>query len=58
MKKHINSLTGLRFVFAVCVFLRHFDMFADLNVEGYQDAICFLGQGFRVSIFSLFCLVL
>lgn len=46
MKKPIKSLTGLRFVFAVFLFIHHFDIFQDLNVEGYWNVMNFFKEGY------------
>lgn len=45
MKKQIKSMTGLRFVFAVFIVLHHFDMFAELNPDGYGNLMQFLTEG-------------
>lgn len=55
MRHRIESLTGLRFVFVVLLFLHHLDMFADLSIPGYNEVMRYFFEG-AVSVDFFFIL--
>lgn len=44
--KKINSLMGLRFLFALGIFIHHFDTFSDLNITNYNQYSSLFFEGF------------
>lgn len=42
----INSLMGLRFLFALGIFIHHFDMFSDMNIPDYDKFKSIFFEGF------------
>lgn len=45
-KNKIESLMGLRFLFALGIFFHHFDTFSDMNIPGYYDYSKYWFEGF------------
>lgn len=45
MKTRIKSLTGLRFLFVVFLFLHHLDAFYDCGIPGFDAIMRYLGEG-------------
>lgn len=50
----INSFSGLRFLFVVCLIFHHFDMFNDLNLPGWDRVMKLFSEGyFSVNFFFI-----
>lgn len=46
MKEWIKSFDGLRFFFILFLMFHHFDSFSDLGVNGWNEIMSWLKEGF------------